>query len=67
MTEKNVQGAFQGAGLIPYDPEAVLSKLDIKLRTVAPPVSNEEMPEPWVSRTPNNPIEATSQTEYVKN
>ena len=36
MTEKNIQGGFVGAGLIPYDPERVISKLDIKLRTPTP-------------------------------
>ena len=29
MTEKNIRGGFVGAGLMPYDPERVLSKLDI--------------------------------------
>ena len=33
MTEKNIQGGFAGAGLIPYDPERVLSKLDVQLQT----------------------------------
>ncbi|EAQ88886.1 hypothetical protein CHGG_05505 [Chaetomium globosum CBS 148.51] len=30
MTERNIQGGFAGAGIVPYDPERVLSKLDIK-------------------------------------
>ena len=29
MTEKNIRGGFTGAGLMPYDPERVLSKLDV--------------------------------------
>jgi hypothetical protein len=36
MTEKNIQGGFIGAGLVPYDPERVLSKLDVKLHTLTP-------------------------------
>jgi hypothetical protein len=67
MTEKNIQGGFRGAGLIPHDPEAVLSKLDVKLKTPTPPGTSHGLPEPWVSKTPNNPIEATSQSEYIKN
>lgn len=67
MTEKNIQGAFRGAGLVPHNPEAVLSKLDVKLHTPTPPGSSGGIPEPWVSRTPNNPIETTSQSEYIKN
>ena len=31
MTEKNIKGGFAGAGLVPYDPERVLSKLDVQL------------------------------------
>ncbi|RKK52791.1 hypothetical protein BFJ68_g17492 [Fusarium oxysporum] len=44
MTEKNIQGGFMGAGLVPHDPERVLSKLD----------------------TPQNPLEANSQSELIK-
>ena len=36
MTTENVLAGFRGAGLVPYDPEAVLSKLDVKLRTPTP-------------------------------
>ena len=36
MTEKNIQGDFAGADLVSYNPERVLSKLDIKLRTLTP-------------------------------
>ena len=37
MTEKNIRGGFAGAGLMPYDPERVLSKLDVQLQTPTPP------------------------------
>jgi hypothetical protein len=36
IIEKNIQGGFVGTGLVPYDPERVLSKLDIKLRMLTP-------------------------------
>ena len=29
MTQKNIRGGFVGAGLMLYDPERVLSKLDV--------------------------------------
>ena len=48
MTENNIRGGFSGAGLMPFDPERVLSKLDIKLRTPTPPSSGVESPPPWV-------------------
>jgi len=40
ITEKNIQGGFAGAGFVPYDPERVISKLDIRIRTPTPPASN---------------------------
>ena len=39
LTEKNIRGGFAGAGLIPYDLERVLSKLDVKLHTPTPATS----------------------------
>ncbi|RDW79427.1 hypothetical protein BP6252_04065 [Coleophoma cylindrospora] len=66
MTKKNIQGGFIGAGLIPHDPERVLSKLDIHLRTPTPPITPQASTESWVSRTPQNPIEVDSQTGLIK-
>ena len=31
ITEENVQGSFWGTGLIPHNPDVILSKLDVKL------------------------------------
>ena len=36
MTAENIKTGFRGTGLVPYDPQAVLSKLDVKLRTPTP-------------------------------
>jgi hypothetical protein len=66
MTEKNVQGGFAGAGPVPYDPERVLSKLDVKLRTPTPLNSRAGTPQPWVFQTPHNSREATSQSTLIK-
>jgi len=46
MTEKNIQGSFTGASLIPYDLERVISKLDIKLRIPTPLNSQTGTPQP---------------------
>ena len=51
---------------MPFDPQAVISKLDIKLRTptpTGPPLSEADS---WVSQTPHNPIEIASQSQYVR-
>jgi hypothetical protein len=36
MTKKNVAGSFQGAGLILFNPQIIISKLNVKLRTPTP-------------------------------
>ena len=54
MTERNIKSAFRGAGLVPFNPESVVSKLDVQLRT-PPPVEEEVVPStPWGSKTPND-------------
>jgi hypothetical protein len=52
ITEKNICSSFQAAGLVLYNPEAVLSKLDVRLRTPPPPAAAEEAS--WQSQTPSN-------------
>lgn len=66
ITKQNAQAGFRGAGIIPFDPEAVLSKLDVRLRTPSPPGSPSLPAVPWVSQTPQNPTEALSQSTLVK-
>ena len=59
ITADNIKGGFRGAGLIPHNPDAVISKLDIKLRTPTPTLPNADE-ELWTSHTPRNPKEASS-------
>ncbi len=66
MTERNIAGGFRGAGLVPFDAQAVLSRLDVKLRTPTAARSPAAEADPWVSQTPHNPTEAISQSELVK-
>ena len=66
MTQENIAGCFRGAGLIPFNPEAVISKLDVKLRTPTPTRSPDPSADTWVSQTPRNPTEALSQSTLVK-
>jgi hypothetical protein len=66
FTKKNVLGGFRGAGLTPYDPQAVLSKLDVKLRTPTPPGTPDGPPTPWISKTPQTTNEALSQSTLIK-
>jgi len=66
ITPENIKGGFQGSGLAPYNPQAVLSRLDIKLRTPTP--TGPPLPEdnPWISQTPHNSTDAVLQSTHVK-
>jgi hypothetical protein len=66
MTQENVLGGFRGAGLVPHDPEAVLSKLDVRLRTPTPPGTADGERQPWVAQTPKTTTEAQSQSALIK-
>jgi hypothetical protein len=67
ITLENIKGGFRGSGLVPYNPQAVLSRLDVKLRTPTP--TSPPLPEadPWVSQTPHTSTDAISQSEHVRN
>jgi hypothetical protein len=60
ITLENCQAGFRGAGLILYNPQVVLSKLDIKLWTLTPTGPPSADVDPWVSQTPHNSTEALS-------
>jgi hypothetical protein len=66
MTEENIKGGFRGAGLAPFDPEYVISKLDVQLRTPTPAEEVANSSTPWVSKTPKSILKARFQSEYLK-
>ncbi|RYC79608.1 hypothetical protein BFJ63_vAg17509 [Fusarium oxysporum f. sp. narcissi] len=66
MTEANIKGGFRGAGLVPFDPEVVISKLDVQLRTPTPVEEEAQQAQSWTSRTPRTALEAGSQSEYLQ-
>jgi hypothetical protein len=49
ITKNNMQAGFRGAGLVPHNPERVLLKLNVVLRTPTPPLPEAT---PWESKTP---------------
>jgi len=57
MTERNIKSAFRGAGLIFFNPESVVSKLDVQIPT-PPPVEEIVPSTPWGSKTPTTVLEA---------
>jgi len=67
MTKENIQGGFRGAGIIPFDPERVISTLDLKFKTPSPINSRPSSAGSWVSKTPSTAKEAISQSSILKN
>jgi len=67
MTESNVQAGFRGAGLVPYDPETVISKLDVRLSTPIPENSRPPTSHSWTSKTPRTGEDATLQSTLIRN
>lgn len=66
ITKENIQRGFRGAGLVPYDPEVVISQLDIRLFTPTPKISRPTTSHSWVSKTPQTTKDASSQTTLIK-
>ena len=63
FTSTNICSAFRGAGLVPLQPETVLSKLDVQLRTPTPPAALAEAL--WEARTPSNVRELEAQSTLI--
>jgi hypothetical protein len=70
MTLANVQSSFAATGLVPHDPERVLSKLHTQLKTPTPPsTSYANAPantQPWVFETPHNTTQLELQAKAIK-
>jgi hypothetical protein len=63
ITTENILASFRGAGLVPHDPERVLSKLDVVLRTPTPAPPEDT---PWESKTPATIKEIEAQSTLVR-
>ena len=64
FTEDNIKAAFRGAGVVPWDPDSVISKLDVRIRT--PVLSVPVSPQQWESQTPSNAQQTIKQSAYIK-
>jgi DDE superfamily endonuclease/helix-turn-helix, Psq domain/Tc5 transposase DNA-binding domain len=58
-----IKSSFAATGLVPYDPNRVISKLDIQLRTPTPPSSRGSE---WEPKTPSNYIQLQKQASSIK-
>jgi hypothetical protein len=64
FTPENIRAGFQGAGLVPHDPEVVLSKLDVQLRTPTPPALGTVA---WEAQTLRNARNIEAQSTLIRN
>ena len=63
ITKNNIYASFQAASLVPHNPEVVISKLNIRLRTPPPITLHNTL---WESRTPSNAYELGAQSTLVR-
>ena len=67
MNSANIHSSFAATGLVPYDPERVLSKLHTQLKTPTPPSSSHGTKlAPWVPETPHNTAQLELQSKAIK-
>jgi hypothetical protein len=69
FTKQNIENGFRGSGLSPLNPEAVISKLDIKLRIPSSPITSDasgDLHQPWTSQTSQTAAEALSQLNLIQ-
>jgi hypothetical protein len=66
FTSAIIESAFTATGLIPDNPDQVLSKLNIQLRTPTPPVIEQPLQQPWIPETPHNVRELELQATAIR-
>ncbi len=66
MVTKTIRSGFAAIGLVPYDPERVLSKLNIQLQTPTPPPTITTIQQQWVPKTPHNPTDLELQAQAIR-
>jgi hypothetical protein len=63
ITKENIQAGFRGAGLVPHNPQAVLSKLDVVVQT---PYQSPRRVAAWEAQTPRNAREVEAQIGLIQ-
>lgn len=63
IIEKNIRSSFAASGIVPYNPDQVLSNLSITVRTPSPIPSNGSE---YESKTPRNPRELKRDATIIR-
>ncbi len=68
LCNSNILAGFRAAGLIPFNPHAVLDilPLPISITTPSPPPSSQDPEQGWVPETPQNVDQLLSQTRTIR-
>ena len=66
ITANNIRAGFRATGLVPFDPELVVSCLDPKPLTPSPPNSRPGTASTWALKTPSNAYDATKSSITLK-
>jgi hypothetical protein len=64
FSSNNIQSSFKATGLVPDNPEVVISRLEVKPCTPSPPPPG---PTPWQPKTPSNAAEIGAQSTLILN
>jgi hypothetical protein len=63
LTAENIKAGFRGAGLVPHNPDTVLSKLDVRLQT---PALSSPVQGALEAQTPRNAREIEAQSTLIR-
>jgi hypothetical protein len=67
ISTNTIRNGFLATGLIPFDPEQVLSRLNTQLRTPTPPTDPPSTQRsPWVPETPHDIAQLELQAQTIK-
>ena len=66
LNSSNINSGFAAAGLVPYNPERVLSRLQFKLRTPTPPISETATATRQTPKTPHTMAQLAQEYTTIK-
>jgi hypothetical protein len=68
MTASNIRSSFIATGQVPYNPQRVLSTLQVQFKTPTPPTTSHglNLNSNWAPETPQNIIGLQKQSETIK-
>jgi hypothetical protein len=64
--DSNIRNGFMATGLVPYNPQHVLSTLQIQFKTPTPPGTSHGSDSNWAPETPQNIIGLHRQSDTIK-